>query len=543
MLTLFRRLFPGYQDETPALTTAFWTILLCVTGAKLAFVFATPLREVSMSAWLLDDSYITMRVARNVGLGLGFSFDGVHPTTGVSPLWTYLTAAFHAFAGRDVAATLTLLASTAFGGVAAALTFDIARSWTKNAAVAWTSLVLVLLMPVQFFNALNGMETAFFTSLLLGAFALFLRMDDAKKPMLHGLGTGVLLGAAFLTRADAVFAIAAVGLVAAIRWIREPSSRGRVFGWLAGVAIAVACCAAAFLVWQWLQSGSWHPDNQVGRRSIALAKHSFDFGHFSLPRYLAIVAWNVFQLEDLWSLSLGASLLGLLGAVHVLSDHRTSAFGWLTVAYTFLFGITLVGYQWYFPDFHGLRYLNPASHVALVAVAALAVRASDGAVARRYALPAFVAATLALSWYRYYDLARSPAWAQDMGLFGQSSPERQESFWGTFDCINEHLPANAVIAARDHGRLSYFTDRRVQDIAGILDPGVLAAQANGELPSYLRSRGVGYVFLPEHKDGVDNIFEDLRAALRLTPVAACPPRNPSEYRLYKISWPAADSTQ
>lgn len=502
---------------------------------KCAFVVWTPLRALTMSAWFIDDSYITMRVARNVGLGLGFSFDGVHPTTGVSPLWTYITALPHVFFGHEAAAKLTILASTVFGGIAGLLTYVIAKKWTGQTAVAWISFALVSLMPVQFFNALNGMETAFFTSLLLAGFALFLHQEDARNPVRHGLLAGSFFGLALLTRADAIFAIAALYCIGAVTCWLQPTERRRIILWLGGATAAVLCCFALLLVWQWLQSGSWHPDNQVGRRYIAMAKHGFSFSDFSLAYYLKIVTWNSFELEQLWTYGLGSGLLGLLGLLHAMFvERKATAFAWMIALYVGLFSFVLVAYQWYFPDFHGLRYINAGTHLVLICVAALLWSVFRSTYARTIGLGALCAALLVLSWYHYFDLARRPLWAQEMGLFGQSSAEKQERFWGTIDCMNANLAEDASIAARDHGRIAYFTDRQIQDMAGILDPDILQAYETNTIAEYLRKRDIDYVFLPDPQEGATNIYQAFHDSLELEAFSVCPPRTDSEYRLYEI---------
>ena len=76
---------------------AIWVILLIVLGIKIVFVFTHKLESLARTPYLIDDSFIAMQIAHNVANGLGFSFDGVLPTSGTPPLWIFLTVPIHFF--------------------------------------------------------------------------------------------------------------------------------------------------------------------------------------------------------------------------------------------------------------------------------------------------------------------------------------------------------------------------------------------------------------------------------------------------------------
>jgi Dolichyl-phosphate-mannose-protein mannosyltransferase len=508
---------------------------LLILTTKIWFLGITPLRSLTMSVWLIDDSFITMRVARNIALGHGFSFDGIHPTTGVSPLWTYLTALTHFAESRDLAAKLTVIASACFGTISTLLTYGIARKATASRPIAWTAFLLASFMPVTFFNAMNGMETSFFTSLILAGIYAFLS-SDAGQPAAtfkRGCLIGLAFGLALLARADAIFAIAALGLTTVAIWSVRKEQRRTLMTLLLGMGAALVVCVLVMVLWQWMQTGSLHPDNQVGRRYIAWAKHGFVPGASSASYYLKIVIWNTFELNKLWIFGLGSSLLGILCLLYAFTQPRLRALASFTSLYVVLFGFALVAYQWYFPDFHGLRYLNTGIHLLLIIMAAALVQLFPSRMNRTLLLTPFCVVLLILSWYSYFDLARQPKWAKDMTLFGQSSTELQNVFWGAIDCVNKTLPPDTVIAARDHGRLAYFTDRPVQDFAGILDPDVLPAYEKNELAAYLAQRNASYIFLPEKTDA-KNIFQSMHRSLSLELVPECPAQDSTQYRLYRI---------
>lgn len=521
------------KAPSPVAHRVFLACLALIFIAKAWFLIATPLRGLVMSPWLLDDSFITMQVAKEVALGHGFSFDGLHLTTGSSPLWTYLIATLQLLPEKDLAVRATLLFSTICGAGCAYVTYRMASKLSDSRAAATAAGVLAALMPVQFFNAMNGMETGFFSLLILlalGGATGTLRFN--RLPILHALWTGIFLGVAVLTRADAVFAVAAIGLWKIWELYAYPKRREETVKEAVVIGCVLAASFVLFFVWQAIQTGSIFPDNQVGRRAIALEKHGFDPAHFQLLPYLKISAWNVFELDSLWSLATGSSLLALLAVAWAWTKERTQPLARLGTLYVGIFAAALCFYQWYFPDLHGLRYINAGSHLAILFVTLLVAELFRGRF-RQLAIGVFCVVLLGSSWYRYADTLRSYSSFKDMGLFGQTNVEKQDTFWGAIDWAKSQ-DDSAVIALRDHGRMAYFSDRTIQDIAGILDSDVFAQRADGTLAEYLTERHVTLTFLPDPSPGAHNVYEEMHEQLRLERIVGAPNQEITGYKPYKV---------
>lgn len=502
---------------------------------KAIFIFATPVRSIVMTPWLIDDSFIVMRVARNIAFGYGFSFDGSHLTTGVSPLWTYITSVIHMIMGKDAAVKATLLLSSLFGSIATILTFNIAYRITKNRALAWISFLLVTFLPVTFFNAMNGMETAFFALLMLLAVrsAFGIDQDGKASPFKIGLQTGIYAGLAFLTRIDAIFLIAAIFLIQAFTFLREKKHREALLHEWGGMATTLGTCVVLYILWQLLQTGSLFPDNQIGRRTIAMMKHGYNPALSSFAQYLKISAWHFFELESLYSLALGSSVLALLAVLIAIPGRPTAPIAILVGLYAILFSGTLVLYQWYFPDFHGLRYLNPLLHLLPIFIADLLLMIPLSRL-RPVLITVLLICFFAVSWYRYLDFTRAPLWAKEFDLFARVHQEERKDFWESIDWIRKFTHQDAVFAIRDHGRYAYFTDRPIQDLAGILDPQIIREWKAGQIASYLQQRNVSYAFLPESQEGSQTIYQAVHDSMRLSPVADAPKQNMTGFRLYKV---------
>lgn len=519
--------------KTPSGFRSAFFFALLLFALKAAFVLATPVRALGMTPWLIDDSFIVMRVARNLALGAGFSFDGLHPTTGVSPLWTYLTSLHHLLFTKEMAVKATLITSSLFGALATVVVYVLALELSGRRSVAWVALLLSSFLPALFFNALNGMETGLFTLLILLAVGSSLGTGATKRlpPLRWGLMTGIMGGLTLLLRADGIFLILSIVLVKLIL-LKKRKTRGAQQE-LLGITIGSGVCLLILLFWQFLMTGALVPANQVGRRGLALAWHGFSYQEFDLLRYLTVVAWNVFQFEKLLSIISLSSILVLFVLMQGILQKRTAVFSSITSAYLFLFGSALIFYQWYFPDFHGLRYLNSLGHLLTIPLALLLLSIPE----HRWKVglvSALVVVALALSWYTYRDLGRKGSWAKRMDLFAQVRREDQDAFWSSIDWIRDNIPKDAVIGVRDHGRIAYFTDRPIQDLAGIIDPAVVKYWKEGTLGTYLKGRSVSYVFLPEPQRGSSSLYQAVHDSLHLRRVADAPPQHTTGYHLYRV---------
>jgi hypothetical protein len=518
------------QAHWPAVLAAF-----LVLGIKVIFILMTPLRSLTMSPTVIDDTYIVMRVARNIALGYGFSFDGTNPTTGVSMLWTYLTSLHHLLFAKEAAAKATFLLSTLFGTLSAIATYAIAWRVTASKSTSWIALALSLLMPVGFFNAMNGMETSFFTfCILMSAGGLLgMGMKEDVTPLNKGLWIGLWAGLAIMTRGDALMFIAALVVIYGWRVLRSPIDRKAALREGIGAGLAIAILFALFLAWQFWLVGSPFPDNQIGRRLIAVEKQNFDFAQFALVPYVRIVVWNVFQAWELWNLAIGSALLGLLALLYAMVHEKTRTLAVLTTIYLALFLAALVLYQWYFPDYHGLRYFNPGLHLLFIFIAYTLV--SLGLTRWKGApVTAFLLGMLIVSWYRFADDARRHESLKAMSLFGQRNPAMQQEFWAAIDWAKATLPPGTRIAVRDHGRFAFFTDLPVQDLAGILDPEAVRQRKAGALGAYLKARDVKYVLLPDSNPSLKTIYQDIHDSLKPVLWKDAPKQEITGYRLYRL---------
>ena len=87
-------------------------------------------------------------------------------------------------------------------------------------------------------------------------------------------------------------------------------------------------------------------------------------------------------------------------------------------------------------------------------------------------------------------------------------------FWPVTEWISQNLPDGAVIAVKDHGKITYFTQVQVVDLAGIIDPSLVSHVKEGTMRAYLEERDVEYILIPRGAGGYvfNSIWEAAKEA-------------------------------
>lgn len=512
---------------------------LAVFLVKILYLASTPTRGLVMVPWIIDDSYINMRVARNVALGLGFSFNGIDPTNGAPFLWTYITSLNHLLLPFFAAIKITFMESAFFAMLATLVTYAIAWKTTQNALASWLALLLAMLTGNAFMEAMNGMDTALFTLFVLLSIAFYVGVGTSRitDPLASGFVLGLPVGLSILERGDGLFLAVALGILLLVQLWKERAQPRRALLYLVGFCLSAGLCLIVLMGWGWIHAGSVFPANQVGRRDIALGWHGALHG-ISVAKYFKVVAWNVFQLEQLLSVATASSLLALAGLLFGIVKLETRKLSIVTALYCAIFFGMLVGYQWYFPNMHGLRYINPAVHLLCILIAVFLARSFVGSL-RAIPLAIMTVGIVALSWYSFYGVINSFPWAASLSYTGHTSQAEVDRFWAFFDWTKQHIPKGSIVGVRDNGQFALFTDLPVQDLSGVIDPTVAKdVRAGGSaLAEYLKQKHVDYLWIPSPEERQDTLYQLLRDHLRLQLVPGAP-ASVYESHLYRIHWKA-----
>ena len=509
--------------------------VLGLLSIKISIILFFPLRALAMTPWLIDDSFIFMTIAHNLATGAGYTLDGQLATSGAPLLWTFLSSINHLLLDSLWAAKATIIVSVVLGGMCTILVFYLA-SRLFDRRVGWIALSWCSLSAPLFFNSLNGMETALFTFLGLSAVVLYLERDrwapgrGSAAPLI----IGAILGLANLARADGIFLCFGIGMNEL--WLLfhdNEKKRSERLRWIFLLGLAAAMFTLPSVLWSWHANEMLAPANQQGRRWLSWENVIDLHGSVHWGLYGLKVLKNMMLYLVLMSICIGLPLWGECSLWKRLRDRPASDAARITFLYLFSYVGALIFYQGYFPDFHGLRYLNLGAHLIIPFAAWNLWRTAQ--LARHpfnLKIPCLMVAVFLLSTFvQYHWLMHRMSWANGMRLIPFYRTQTVDRWWAQIDWINTHLPARTAIAVKDFGRLSYFTDVRVVELAGIIDPELISHLQEGTIADYMNDRGVEYVIGPP--DGEWPVFEQIRRNCRLVPVDEAPFQECTSYSLQK----------
>lgn len=418
---------------------------------------------------LLDDSFYYLQVARNVARGLGSTFDLVEPTNGYHPLWMLcLVPCMWITGGHPEWAVRAGLLVSALLGLGALL---LTRSLLRRERGEWAAAAALLLFawPRFFGLTVNLLESTLELLLLLLLVRDALQPDRGGRTSGRAAMTGLLLGALCLARLDAVFLVAAWGLIELGRraWKR--------------IVVAGATCAllvAPYLAWNLATFGHLLPVSGAVKSTFPQPhlhlEYLREFKEFTL---LAAVGVGFFAASlrrgaSPWVRALG--WLGLGGALHFAWTMVFMGWGVDRWHFVHLVPLALLGLPW-LADRALDRWGGPAGSGG-----------ADGARTARLASflrgGMIVLAVLAAVALQAYSLARRGERHLDAA--------RRSAEWA-----RDQLPADAVYAMTDAGVFAWFSGREVINLDGLINNyRYQEALRDARLDSYLRERGVGFFF-------------------------------------------------
>lgn len=411
-----------------------------------------------------DDGYITYRFAANLAHGRGFAFNPGESVLGTSaPGYALLLALVAALGsplgiGVEAAGAAASLAAL----VALALAFSALRLGTPGQRreppdlACW--IFALLLFASRWIVEMLGSETVAATALIAWAFVLASRQ---RSPAF----AGGLAGLAATFRADAALA---VGALAVVFWLRERRLPWRFL--VAALALPAACAG-----WLLATFGSVLPNTLAGKRS----ELSFTTGSYLTAEWDWLA--RSFSTPGAWLMVLIA-LFGLREIGRARGRGRgllLAAVGWISAHELFYHLVGVPFSPWY-------QIATFVCLLALVAIGAPALQhrllrgrlfAALPPVARpvAFAIPLLLLLPASSSTVRFWR----DHWAVP------PDPRLRVHRDAALELARISPPA-ASVAAVEIGALAYFSDRRVVDLVGLVNPAILAARREGRVGEVLR---------------------------------------------------------
>ena len=418
------------------------TVLAVLLGVAALAVCLALVR--ALWPFTVDDTFITLRYARNLAAGAGPTFNPGVPAEGCTTfLWMGLLAVPHALGldallcakGLGVLATFALLGAT--WRLARELTSFLAPGW-RQVPAACAALLLAAFVPTAV-HAVSGMETALFAALLTGLFALAARHTGAPSAA-GARGLALLSLALGLTRPEGnLAAVLLLGTTAGLlpRAPRRALARAS--------ALLYLLPGALYFAWRFAYYGHLLP----------------------LPYYVKV--WDQTPLAGAPSLLdfLGVMgvhfgvlvALGLLRFERRLLPALAAAAGLLAF---FLFPRPLMAYHW--------RYLFPVAPL-IVALAARGLAVATDWLARRPlpALARLAAPALALLVAASL-LSDAPRVASERLTYARGLERAHVALGRALAPLARRAGPPPLVALSDAGAVPYYSGWRALDLFGLDEP-------------------------------------------------------------------------
>lgn len=456
---------------------------------------------------LYDDAYYYLGVAKHLASAGTSTFDGLHATNGYHPLWCALlvpvVGAIHdpGLAVRAAGLLWFLLAAcvpfAAWWALRRRLGDDVA-AWAAIVAALEPWIALALARP-------NGLETPLYALAILVVLGAADRvLGGEQPPSLAEAGLlGGLLGASVLARLDAGALAVAVAILIATRGTKAWGVRVAALRLAVVTALALAI-AGPSLAWNEAKFGSVLP---VSGRVVALdaARERAELGGAAAPAYLA--RRTRYALADIPASLVRRAALGLPG------EPLVARAGWGSGAAAVAILIAAGWAAWRKRCPCRPSAGDPVTLLALFAAMHYAAYAlwlwtpGEDVYRAYYFLPEILLASLLAGWW----LARAGktiaiAACAILALHLVVESERYLRLLDThpgrvadrfiYGWIEEHLPASAVLGARDAGKLGWFSRRTVVDLDGLIsDAAFVEVLREGREGAYVCDSPIDFVLI------------------------------------------------
>jgi len=462
-----------------------------VAAASLFLVFRSA--AVTPATPFTEDSFYSMAVARNLARGIGLTIDGVQPTNGFQPLFTFVQAGLFWIAADD---TLALRLSTLLSWVLFVATVYLVGALARNALPDadspaggrrfWIAALLYGGGFLSFMHHFNGLETG----CVMFCYAGIARLWQAGRFERSGgaLLLGALLGLTVLTRIDAAVFVAVVCGATVLTGLGRGPIPALTRAILIG-AVAVAI-SAPWWAFNWFEFGSLMPTSGTAQQEWGIYDRRLRWVFWALANCFFPTLWTgkgeevivdglplsilralVFIGAVLWARRLIPARIKL---ADLAPETRRSlefaammavAFGLLALYY----GFSFIAYWFYY------RYLFPVAIPASVALSILLV----AGLARRPPLR---------PWLKYgLPLLALPTFVSAVMAQQGRTLHLETVYWEQLALIAEQIPPTDYVAAGQAGTLGYFRDR-VVNADGKVNRSAIPYQSH--MWDYLKERDV-----------------------------------------------------
>lgn len=499
-----------------------------------------------------DDTYLALKIAKNIASGAGITFDGIHPTNGFQPLYVFLVSPIYLIFKEDlitpVHICLSLLAI--FNVLTGLLIYKILKRLT-DARKGIIALILWSFSPQIIFNGINGLETSL--SLFLVALSVFYyltRIRESGDFAHHGFFVlGTLLGLSIFARIDSIFLLLAISIDLFLRSYQKLKKLNikSLLGKLGSIYVFTLSILLPWWIFQILYFKTLMPvsGEAVRFQALAYADHNPTLSFFKDKFVWSLTQWTnspfpFYHFSHFPSLSELLIIIFVLGGSFVLLVRKmkiTKNISPLNFLWIFCFGLLLfyclyVPAHWFFK-----RYYYPVIFV-LILYWSIFFDLIISFITRRFKVPSFLMTLLFLIFCGMFFYPNLKNY-----LFSKpDSPLRCDSdscsgYYKVALWMKDQVERGEKIGSYQSGALGYFLeDNTVINLDGVVNPNAFRALKNNNAFGYIKSENI--TFLTDWNLNLRNLLigrtSDRITNQDLVLIGVAPPQKKLAYYLFKV---------
>ncbi len=462
------------------------------------------------TAYLNDDSFITLTYSKNIARGNGFVFNHPPATLGTTtPLFAIVVAGLALiFPQADIPVIAVFF--TAFCWLSISwIFFFFRKEWRLG---NWQVCIIALVLIGSGWIMSLGMEAYLFVLLLILCVSLFLRE--------HYWLTGFTAGLLFLTRGEGILLLGVFSIAILIQHMMDrKTTSADLLRKILKISISFWLPVSFWFIYAYCTFGSFLPNTLAAKQAQGQSSLWNPFLRRLVVEWMPLwgKSLEILPLINLWWITV---LIGFADAL-LWNRRWLILVGWMVFyisGYAFL-GVS--AYWWY--QLPILFILNLLFGLGIIRFVETLVRYIKP---RSFSLPISISFTLLLIL----------AFAKPtMNLFlTYQGDSRGESYLALCRWFHENTDSSESVAFIEIGYLGYYTDNRIIDLAGLVLPDIVPYIAKGDFSyGFWRYQPDYYVYLPDFDWALAGIRADPRFDLQYQPVATLPGPRDADIVIYR----------
>jgi hypothetical protein len=440
-------------------------------------------------AFILDDPYYSLTIAKNIANGLGPSYGGQY-TNGFQPLYVFMMVPVYMITKADLIAPIR--ASLVICSVIDTLTLlMLLKIFSKIASSYYTLILLCVLWILNFYvilNTLNCLETSL--SLLFITVSLYYYMELKKRPndMRTQIKLGAALGLAVFARLDNIFLIASILILDIIGHVKYKGDNILYIRKIGVILLTALLVYAPWVIYSYVYTGDIY---QISGKAVRLLSITLSGEQTSFENFYVIILKGA----GLIILYTNAILIGLIVLILLIlislgqydkkrtlilnlsQSHPLILYGsMLFIVYVFY----IFGYWYFYRYFYPLMLMFLS--IALISFDYLNSLSIKEAYLQRMQIAIIVVVTAACiinPQFKniFYDKERSNAGYMNIGLWASRS-----------------FKPGTIVGAAQSGAIGYFASNlNIINLDGVVNKECYEALKEKRYIEYIKDKKIEFI--------------------------------------------------